>query len=109
MSTDYEDVGLRSEAALTLASHIRRKANLANPESWIAEVEARAITAFISHMSAEYRKHSASAVREDMIVACARFGVKPEWFVDDDDDDPTFVRELRADVAHYRIMHGLDE
>lgn len=76
----------------------------------IEEAEARAIAAFLSHMSADYRKHTAEAAREDMIVACARFGVDPAWFYTDEDQlvDAEQARSLRADVAHYRIMEGLE-
>lgn len=93
-----------------LVRHIKAGSALARPESWVAEVEARAIAAFLSHLSADYRKHTAVAVREDMIVACARFGVDPAWFYTDADQlvDADGARSLRADVAHYRIMEGLE-
>lgn len=109
----WEDQGLKSNAALTVVNHLRRNdgSTLSMPASWIKDVEARAIAAFVAYQSAEYRKHSSDAVREDMVVACARFGVDPAWFFTDEDGDveETGTRELRADVAHYRIMHGLDD
>lgn len=94
-----------SEAAEKLADAIRRTGGIGHPAGWIREVESRAIFAFVDHVAAEYRVHPGAAIREDVTIACARFGVKPEWFFPDDEDA---IRELRADVAHYRIMAGLE-
>lgn len=114
MSTDQrEEYGVLSRDAVTVVNHLRRSdgSSLAAPHEWIQQVEARAIAAFVADMSADYRKHTAEGVHEDLVVSCARFGVDPKWYFTDEDGtvDETSTRELRADVAYYRIMHGLDE
>lgn len=109
MST-HEERGLLSSQALRLSDVV--KTNLGgDSDAWVAEVEARAILAFTSHVSTEYNRHNGAAIRDDMIIACARFGVNPAWYYTDDDGevDEHSARMLRADVAHYRIMHELDE
>lgn len=40
-----------------------------------------------------------------LVVACARHGVDPARLFP---DDPDGIRCLRAEVAHYRIMEGLE-
>lgn len=108
---DWEALGLKSSQALTLVRHVRNRVNLSRPEEWIKEVESRAIAEFVGYQSAKSLTTSGQALRECLIVACARFGARPEWFFTDEDNgevDETSARELRADVAHYRIMHGLD-
>lgn len=107
----WEAWGLQSSQALTLTEHIRQRHTLGKPEDWVAGVERRAIAAFVSYHTATTIKASGDACHEMLVVACARFGVNPEWFYTDDNGqmDATSVRALRADVAHYRIMHALDE
>lgn len=107
----WEAAGLKSSQALTLVNHIRDKANLGHPEAWVKAVEARAIAEFVGHYTATSIKASGESCRELLIVACARFGVNPSWFFTNDDGEveETSTRELRAEVAYYRILHGLDE
>lgn len=40
-----------------------------------------------------------------LVVACARHGVDPARLFP---NDPDGIRRLRAEVAHYRIMEGLE-
>lgn len=110
-----EAYGVLSNPAVSVVRALRSpdSVELAGPDLFVQQVEARAIFAFVSEMSALYQKHTGEAMREDMIVACARFGVNPDWFYMDQDSgemqDALAARALRADVAHYRIMHALDE
>jgi hypothetical protein len=93
-----------TEAGERLCGAIKRpNSTIGVPESWIAEIEKEAIQKFVAKMSADYRRHNAVAVREDMVSACADFGVDPESFY----DLPEEALELKADVAHYKIMKGL--
>lgn len=66
------------------------------------ETAARAVFAFVDAMGVIYRKHSSEAVQEDMVVACARFGVRPEWF----GFDESGLQELVAEVAKADILLG---
>lgn len=99
-----------SEFADEFTALLEGNHQVANPRGWVAEVEARAIFAFVSYVSAEYKAHTGKAVREDMVLACARFGAEPAWFFTDEDDvvDAAGVRELRAEVAYYRVIEGLE-
>lgn len=108
---EWEARGLQSSQALSLVGDIVRKANLSDPAAWVREVETRAIAEFVGYQSACSMKISGDGCRENMIVACARFGVDPLWFYTDDEGrvDTECARTLRADVAHYRIMNGLDD
>lgn len=95
---------LITESGERLNQAIRRpNSTIGCPESWIAEIEKEAIKKFVEKMSADYRKHSAVAVHEDMVSACADFGVNPESFY----TLPEEALELKADVAHYKVMKGL--
>lgn len=107
----WESEGLRSSEALSMLNGLRRERSGYASPSWLHGVEARAIAEFVAYQSAHYRQHSSNAVHEDLVVACARFGVDPKWFFTDENGtvDETGTRGLRADVAHYRIMHGLDD
>lgn len=111
MSADLREAyGVLSDTAISVIAALEGRVQLADNELFVRQVEARAICNFVSNMSADYRKHNALAVHEDLVVACAKYGVQPEWFFTDDEGnvDEVGTRELRADVAHYRIMEGLE-
>lgn len=98
--------GMITEAGDRLYEAIYRPHSvIARPESWIADIEKEAIQKFVSKMSADYRKHNAVGVHEDMVSACADFGVDPESFY----ELPEEALELKADIAHYKVMRGLSE
>jgi len=105
-----KEYGVLSDEAVTLVKHIKDHNRLAHPHEWIKGVEARAIAAYICEFSATALRVSGAATTEMMIIACVRFNVQPAWFYTDEDGtlDKTAETELRARVAYYRIMHGLD-
>lgn len=109
MSDETKELEFLSDTAMRVYRSLKGGPKLGNPSGWIKEVERRAILAFVNKVCVAYQKHNGSAVREDMIIACAEFGVKPTWFFDvPTEQDDAAARELRADVARYRILKGLD-
>lgn len=70
-----------------------------------AEADDRAaIVRFVQTVSAAYRKHTAEAVREDMIIACIVYGIDPNDFYSNAEE----ARPLRADVAYHRELGTYD-
>lgn len=61
-----------------------------------------AIVTFLQHMWDDPETPSREVGRAE-VLACAHMGIKPEDLYDLEDST-----KLRADVAHYRIMNGLD-
>lgn len=56
----------------------------------------KGIADFVNLVSADYRKHTAVAVHEDMIMAIANFGIDPSNFFDNEDQQK--VASLEAQI-----------
>ena len=56
----------------------------------------KAIAEFISRQSVAYRKHSANAIAEDMVLAVREFGVPVEAFFDDDQGKEWLRKQVAA-------------
>ena len=107
MSDNEVTPPLLSDVASQVLKALYGKHKLSKPDAWVRDVERRAIFHFVSEMSARYETHSANSVREDMIAACAWYDIPPAWFFEDSKDEIA-ERELRADVAHYKIMNEME-
>lgn len=64
-----------------------------------SEAYRRGIVDFVGKMSADYRKHSALAVREDILAAVAHFNINPAEFY----DEPFEQDRCRAEAEVYRL------